>query len=83
MKCEVVEIPGDKPGQKVKAIICRSGLIARRCAYCTRAATQLCDFVMGKTIGGTELTCDRPLCKAHAYSKRKEKGKDFYSKHSF
>ena|GEM_PF-3077420 len=82
MKCEVVEIRGDKPGQKVKAIICRSGRAARRCAYCASAATKLCDFVMGVTIGGTELTCDKPLCRSHAYSKRGQKGKDFCMKHS-
>ncbi len=38
-----------------------AGRKPKRCAYCKRAGTQLCDFPTGKG-----KTCDRPVCTTHA-----------------
>ena len=47
-------------------IVCGRGASAPKCAFCRKRSTKLCDHVMGKTIGGADITCDLPLCDDHA-----------------
>ena len=49
------------------AIICGSAKRAPRCRFCNlRPATQLCDFVIGWTLGGAAITCDEKVCETCA-----------------
>jgi hypothetical protein len=57
-----------------------------RCRFCNVAdlhqacdATLLCDFVLAKTLGGAEITCDTPVCPHCA--KHVGPDKDFCPKH--
>lgn len=61
MKCERVKTT------KGMMIVCRAGDRRKpRCHDCKSAtAEKLCDFVIAKTIGGGEITCDRALCIVH------------------
>jgi hypothetical protein len=46
----------------------------------SRPATLLCDFIVGKTLGGADITCDAPVCAI--CSTRVGPDKDFCPKHS-
>jgi hypothetical protein len=50
------------------AHICYSGKRrrAKPCKFCRQPSTRLCDFVIMKTLGGGEITCDAPICGACA-----------------
>lgn len=58
-----------------------------RCSFCpvddmrkACDATLLCDFVVGRTLGGAEITCDLPIC-AHC-AKHVGPDKDFCPNHA-
>ena len=59
MTCSIVQIPGGGV-----AIVKHANPRYPRCGFCqkTRAATQLCDAEIAKTLGGTAITCDAPVC---------------------
>jgi hypothetical protein len=58
MTCSYVKNP------TFSAIICTRGQKYPRCKFChgERIATQLCDFEVGKTLGGEAITCDERIC---------------------
>jgi hypothetical protein len=74
MTCEHRTIGG------AHAIICGRRVKASRCGFCQRTSTKLCDAIVGKTLGGAELTCDEPICDGHA--RPVAPNKDFCPKHS-
>ncbi|HXI41624.1 MAG TPA: hypothetical protein VNH83_16700 [Bryobacteraceae bacterium] len=56
-----------------------------RCRFCSRShdalpATLLCDFEVGRTLGGQPITCDAPVCAKCATHVGSDK--DFCPKHS-
>jgi len=55
-------------GNGVTGIICSRGR-RKKCAYCDRESTQLCDHRTGPVIFGQPAgaTCDTPMCRAHAH----------------
>jgi hypothetical protein len=62
---------------------------APKCKFCLQSgvspryageATLLCDFVVGKTLGGAEITCDARMCSFCA--RRVGPDRDFCPKHS-
>jgi hypothetical protein len=63
------------------AIICGPKPRFPRCKFChgSQPATQLCDFEIGKTLGGDPLTCDENIC---VHCARRVGDKDFCPKHS-
>lgn len=50
-----------------------------RCGFCRASSTKLCDAVVGKTLGGEVITCDKPICDGCA--RRVGPNKDFCPKH--
>ena len=46
--------------EPVNAIVCVRGRRRRKCAFCSKEHTLLCDFKAGGK------TCDKPLCRDHA-----------------
>ncbi len=70
-----------KLGNGVTMIACGRGVNPRKCSYCSRTHTKLCDFVVGfKTMlmsnppqNGDPRTCDKPLCDACARSVGEDK----------
>jgi hypothetical protein len=79
MTCEVVKLPGGST-----AIVCgRGGPRPPRCKFCplpyaAHKATLLCDFEIGRTLGGEPITCDAKICTGCA---RRVGDKDFCPKH--
>jgi hypothetical protein len=80
MTCSIVKLPGGGT-----AIVKHSPARFPRCKFCLNvgygrqhAATLLCDFEIGKTLGGEPITCDEKICEKCA---RREGGKDFCPKH--
>ena len=60
--CARVKLPGGG-----FAIVCGSAERAPRCKFCALpyaagTATLLCDAIVGRTLGGSPITCDRPVC---------------------
>jgi len=55
MTCEIKRLPDGG-----RAIVCTRGRAARRCRWCPRASSKLCDHQVGQG------TCDAPLCALHA-----------------
>ena len=52
------------------AIVCSRGhRKPKKCAYCDRDGTQLCDHRMGPVVFGqpAPATCDTPMCRLHAH----------------
>lgn len=58
----------EKTASGATIIMCGGGKTQRRCHYCTRMSTKLCDFPVGDG-----LTCDRRLCGQCAVSKGPDK----------
>jgi hypothetical protein len=82
MPCSTIKLPGGG-----FAIVRHAKGRFPRCTFCpaihlrhANEATLLCDFVVGKTLGGAEITCDTPVC-SH-YAKHVGPDKDFCPKHS-
>ena len=50
------------------AIVCGPAPRGKKCAFCGSRGVALCDFVLGKTLGGDDITCDRPICVEHKFS---------------
>jgi hypothetical protein len=75
MTCSIVKLPGGGT-----AIVKHSPARFSRCKFCEGrgAATLLCDFVITKTLGGDQITCDAKVCEVCA---RREGGKDFCPNH--
>jgi threonine dehydrogenase-like Zn-dependent dehydrogenase len=73
MTCKLIKI-GDR-----LAIICGRGIRAPNCRFCRNRAESLCDFVLGKTRGGKEITCDAPPC--HICTQHVEPDLNFCPKH--
>lgn len=61
-------------------IVCRGRQRNKKCAFCNRVSTKLCDHILGKTLGGTDITCDVPLCDQHAFFKGANE--DYCPKHA-
>lgn len=58
MPCSVIKLPGGGV-----AIIKHAPQRFPLCKWCgSRPATQLCDEVISKTVGGDEITCDAKVC---------------------
>jgi hypothetical protein len=72
--CRGVKLPGGG-----SAIVCGPRGRTQKCAYCAKSSVALCDAVVGKTLGGADITCDRPLCKDHA--RHVEPDEDFCPNH--
>jgi ribosomal protein L34E len=86
MPCSVVKLPGGGV-----AIVRRAAGRTPRCGFCParlrgvahdgvliEKATLLCDFEIGRTLGGEPLTCDAKVCVKCA---RREGEKDICPKH--
>lgn len=52
---------------------------APKCRYCRKMSTKLCDAIVGQTLGGSDITCDAPICDDHATSRGG--ASDFCPKH--
>lgn len=82
MPCSWIKMPGGGV-----AIVKHGARRAPRCKFCTvlhdgsgaRPATLLCDFEIGRTLGGDPITCDAPVC---VHCARRVGDKDFCPKHS-
>lgn len=55
MGCDTIKL-----GDGIVVIACSRGRRERKCRYCSRPASKLCDFKM--TIDGGWKICDAPLC---------------------
>ena len=75
MICEKIKIGDDF------MIVCRGRQRTKKCAFCNRQSTKLCDHVMGKTMAGQDLTCDVPLCDSHAHRSFTKENTDYCPKH--
>lgn len=76
MPCSAVKLPGG-----VTAIVCHRGGPSRfpKCRFCKSAPAELlCDFEIGRTLGGEPITCDAKVCHACAW---RSCGKDFCPEH--
>jgi len=82
MTCSIVKLPGGGT-----AIVKHSPARFPKCKFCrtrhywdgwTQPATLLCDFEVGRTLGGDVLTCDTPVC---VHCARRVGDKDFCPKH--
>jgi hypothetical protein len=78
--CRGVKLPGG-----ATAIVCGPKPRYPRCRFCKVQdlylacdATLLCDFVVAKTLGGADMTCDTPVC---THCARRVGDKDFCPKH--
>jgi len=73
--CSTIKLPGGGV-----AFVKHGATRFPRCKWCNgaRAATQLCDKVISKTLGGAEITCDEKVCVQCA---QRVDGKDFCPKH--
>jgi hypothetical protein len=62
MKCEKLKLGNQY------VIVCRANDRKKpKCSDCGSAkATKLCDFVVARTLGGQDMTCDKQLCDDHA-----------------
>lgn len=79
MPCSRVKFPDGSV-----AIVKHAAARYPRCKFCPRShdaapATLLCDFEVGRTLGGDAITCDAPVCVNCA--KRVGPDKDFCPKH--
>lgn len=63
MPCETRKLPG---GQT--AIVCGPRRRPKKCGWCAKPSTKLCDFLLpkGYVPGGGIPTCDKPMCDDHA-----------------
>jgi hypothetical protein len=61
MPCHRVDL-----GNGAVAIVKTGKPRAPKCRFCRKASTTLCDEVIGKTLGGAEITCDAPCCPDHS-----------------
>jgi hypothetical protein len=61
MPCSFVKLPGGGT-----AIVKHSAPRRKRCRWCQQTAANLCDFEVGKTLGGAPITCDAPMCFEHS-----------------
>jgi hypothetical protein len=61
MPCSIVNLPGGGV-----AIVKHAAGRTKKCRFCEKSSTKLCDFVTGKTLGGANITCDAPICDRHA-----------------
>jgi hypothetical protein len=82
MPCSMITLPDG-----TIAIVKHAKARFPRCRFCpvdhlhqACDATLLCDFVVGKTLAGAEITCDAPVC-THC-AKHVGTDKDFCPKHS-
>lgn len=59
MTCSIVKLPGGGT-----AIVKHAPHRRPRCKFCngSLSATLLCDFEVGRTLGGEPITCDAPVC---------------------
>lgn len=81
MPCSVVKLPGGGV-----AIVKHAAFRHPKCKFCPqdhpfdppRPATQLCDAVISRTLGGGEITCDAKVCTRCAQQIGE---KDFCPKH--
>lgn len=80
MPCSHIKLPDG-----TVAIVRHSAARHPRCKFCpvddkrqACDATLLCDFVVGKTFGGEELTCSAPIC---THCARRVGDKDICPKH--
>ena len=75
MPCSTIKLPDG-----TVAIVKHAKARDPRCRFCSGAhpATQLCDAVIGHTLGGAEITCDARVCVVCA---QREGEKDFCPKH--
>lgn len=88
MPCSWIKLPGGG-----MAIVKHGAPRYPRCTFCPRRvaemgafhdgsliekATLLCDFVVGRTLGGDPITCDEKIC---AKCARRVGDKDFCPKH--
>ncbi len=74
--CEKVELPGGG-----FAIVKVGKSRGPKCKFCRKASTRLCDVVIGKTLGGAELTCSAPICDDHARPDPRNPNRDTCPKH--
>jgi hypothetical protein len=76
MPCFHVKLPGGG-----RAIVKAAAARGPTCKFCgEHRAKLLCDFELGRTLGGEPITCDTPVCEKCA--KRVGPDKDFCPKHS-
>lgn len=81
MPCSWIKLPGGGV-----AIVKHGAARVPRCKFCTvlhdgsgaQPATQLCDFEVGRTLGGDPITCDTPVC---VHCALRVGDKDFCPKH--
>jgi hypothetical protein len=75
MPCSWIKLPGGGV-----AIVKHAPTRAPRCKFCygSQPATQLCDFEIGRTLGGEAITCDAKVC---VHCARRVGEKDFCPKH--
>ncbi len=75
MPCSHVKFPDGG-----ETIVKHAARRAPRCKFCygSQPATLLCDYEIGRSLGGEKFTCDRPVCRQCA---RSIGGKDFCPKH--
>lgn len=59
------------------AIVCGPAPKARKCFFCQSRAIALCDCVIGKTLGGSAITCDKPICIEHKFNHKLKPEIDF------
>jgi hypothetical protein len=74
MPCSWIKLPGGGV-----AIVKHSKMRAPKCRFCPARSTKLCDGLVGETLGGELITCDAPICNAHA--RRVGPDKDFCPDH--
>lgn len=69
MPCDSIKLKMPS-GVEFSGIICSRGRRPRKCSYCSRPHTKLCDFVVGHGPGespsmsgmAATKTCDKPIC---------------------
>lgn len=75
MVCSMIKLPGGGV-----AFVKHSAARTVKCRFCYQRSSKLCDAVIGKTLGGEDITCDAPICGNHARVVGPDK--DFCPKHS-
>lgn len=75
MPCSHVKFPDG-----TVAIVKHGKARGPKCRFCSKVSTKLCDAIVGKTLGGAQITCDAPMCSWHARPVGGDK--DFCPQHS-